>query len=97
MDFRPMADRVLVRRSDPETKTLSGLVIPDSTAEKANQGTVVAVGPGRSTVDGRVIPIADVAIGDLVMFGPDAGIPVKVNSEALLVLKESELIAVVDQ
>jgi chaperonin GroES len=95
MDFRPMADRVLVRCAEPETKTASGLFIPDSTEEAANKGTVVAVGPGRSSKDGRVVAVADIAVDDVVMFGAGAGIPVKVNGQDLLVLKEDELIAIV--
>jgi len=91
-----MADRVLVQRAEPETKTASGLFIPDSTVEAANKGTVVAIGPGRSTRDGRPVPVADVAVDDVVMFGAGAGIPVKVNGEDFLVLKEDELIAIVD-
>ena len=90
-----MADRVLVRCAEPETKTASGLFIPDSTEEAANKGTVVAVGPGRSLKDGRVVPVADIAVDNVVMFGAGAGIPVKVNGQDLLVLKEDELIAIV--
>ena len=97
MDFRPMADRVLVRRAEAETKTVSGFFIPDVAAEQANKGTVVSVGPGRALKDGRIIPITDIVIDDIVMFTPGAGIPVKVNGEALLVLKEEEILAVVNE
>jgi chaperonin GroES len=95
MNFKPMADRVLIRRLDPETKTASGIFIPDSSVEKANRGTVVAVGPGRNTKDGRVIPVADVNVGDVIMFEGN-GINVKVDGEQLVVLKEEEIIAIVD-
>jgi chaperonin GroES len=95
MDFRPMADRVLVQRAEPETKTASGLFIPDSTVEAANKGTVIAVGPGKLLKDGRVVPVADIVINDVVMFGAGAGIPVKVNGEDFLVLTQDELIAIV--
>lgn len=97
MDFKPISDRLLVRRADAETKTASGFFIPDAIAEQANKGTVLAMGPGKSTKDGLIIPIADIAVNDMVMFAPGAGIPVKVNGEALLVLKEEEIIAVVDE
>ena len=90
-----MADRVLVRCAEPETKTASGLFIPNSEEEKANKGTVIAVGPGKLLKDGRPVPVADIVINDVVMFGAGAGIPVKVNGEDFLVLKEDELIAIV--
>ena len=94
MTFRPTADRVLIKRADLETKTSSGLFIPDLQGEKANQGTVVERGPGRTTKDGVIIPIA-VDIGDLVMFSSGAGTPVKVEGHDYLVVKEDEIIAVV--
>ena len=95
MNFKPMSDRVLVKRADAENKTASGFIIPDASVEKANRGTVVAMGPGRSLKDGRVVPIADVGIGDVVMFEGN-GISVKVDGEQLVVLKEEEIIAIVD-
>jgi chaperonin GroES len=95
MDFKPMADRVLVQQDDTETKTASGFFIPDSSVEKANKGTVLAIGPGKTTKDGVVIPMP-VEINDKVMFAPGAGIKVKVNGEEMLVLKEEELIAIVE-
>ncbi len=97
MNFRPMADRVLVRCAEPENKTASGLFIPNSEEATTNKGTVVAMGPGRSSKDGRVVPIADVAVDDMVMFANGAGIPVKVDGEDLVVLKEDELLAIVPQ
>jgi chaperonin GroES len=94
MDFKPMADRVVVRLIEPETKTASGIFIPDSTVEAANKGTVVAVGPGKVLKDGRIVPVADIVINDVIMFGPGAGIPVKVNGDDFLVLKEDEILAI---
>lgn len=90
-----MADRVLVRQAEPETKTSSGFFIPDSSVEKANTGTVLAVGPGKITKDGQTIAMP-VEVNNRVMFAPGAGIKVKVDGEEMLVLKEEELIAIVD-
>ena len=95
MNFKPMADRVLVQQDASETKTASGFIIPDASVEKANKGTVVAVGPGKTTKDGQIIAIP-VEVNNRVMFAPGAGIKVKVNGKEMLVLKEEELIAVVE-
>lgn len=95
MIFKPMADRVVVRRVEPETRTSSGFIIPDTSVVKANRGTVIAVGPGKLLKDGRIVPIADINIGDVIMF-EGIGINVKVNGEQLVVLKEEEIIAIVD-
>ena len=95
MNFKPMADRVLVQQSEAETKTASGFIIPDAVVEKANTGTVLAVGPGKTTKDGQVIAMP-VEINNQVMFAPGAGIKVKVDGKEMLVLKEEELIAIVD-
>ncbi|ABC34180.1 co-chaperone GroES [Burkholderia thailandensis] len=94
MSLRPLHDRVIVKRLDQETKTASGIVIPDSAAEKPDQGEIVAVGPGRRDADGvRVEP--DVKVGERVLFGKYAGQPVKVDGNELLVLREEEIVAVV--
>jgi chaperonin GroES len=95
MIFKPMADRVLIRRVDPETRTSAGFIIPDTSVVKANRGTVVAVGPGKLLKDGKVVPIADVKVGDVIMF-EGIGINVKINGEQLVVLQEEEIIAIVD-
>jgi chaperonin GroES len=95
MNFKPILDRVLVRRAESETKTASGFFIPESNVEQANKGTVLAIGPGKPTKDGVLIPVADIAVDDMIMFAPGAGIPVKINGESLLILKEEEIIAVV--
>ncbi|VVE34507.1 co-chaperone GroES [Pandoraea iniqua] len=94
MSLRPLQDRVIVKRLDQETKTSSGIVLPDSAAEKPDQGEVLAVGPGRRDKDGRPIEL-DVKIGDRVLFGKYGGQVVKVDGNELLVLREEDIIAVV--
>ncbi len=94
MALRPLHDRVIVKRLDNERKTASGIVIPDSAAEKPDQGEVVAVGPGKRTEDGKVLPM-DVKVGDKVLFGKYAGQTVKVDGEELLVIREEEILAVI--
>ncbi|NUY04510.1 co-chaperone GroES [Paraburkholderia youngii] len=94
MSLRPLHDRVIVKRLDQETRTASGIVIPDSAAEKPDQGEILAVGPGRRGNDGkRVEP--DLAVGDRVLFGKYAGQAVKVGGNELLVLREEDIVAVV--
>ncbi|WP_059413169.1 co-chaperone GroES [Cupriavidus basilensis] len=96
MSLRPLHDRVLVKRSDNETRTASGIVIPDSAAEKPDQGEVIAVGPGRRNEAGeRIAP--DLRVGDRVLFGKYAGQGVKVDGEELLVLREEDIVAVVER
>jgi len=92
--LRPLQDRVIIKRLDNERKTASGIVIPDSAAEKPDQGEVVAVGPGKKTEDGKVIAV-DLKVGDKVLFGKYAGQSVKVDGEELLVIREEEILAVV--
>ncbi len=94
MALRPLQDRVIIKRLDNERKTASGIVIPDSAAEKPDQGEVVAVGPGKKTEDGKVIAI-DLKVGDKVLFGKYAGQSVKVDGEELLVIREEEILAVI--
>ncbi|WP_321817682.1 MULTISPECIES: co-chaperone GroES [Paraburkholderia] len=96
MSLRPLHDRVIVKRLDQETRTASGIVIPDSAAEKPDQGEVIAVGPGRRDNDGRRIA-TDLNIGDRVLFGKYAGQTVKVDGNELLVLREEDIVAVVNQ
>ncbi|KWI34283.1 co-chaperone GroES [Burkholderia stagnalis] len=96
MSLRPLHDRVIVKRLDQETTTASGIVIPDSAAEKPDQGEVIAVGPGRKDVDGqRIVP--DLKVGERVLFGKYAGQTVKVDGDELLVLREEDIVAVVNQ
>jgi chaperonin GroES len=93
MALRPLHDRVIVKRLDNERTTASGIVIPESAAEKPDQGEVVAVGPGKKTEDGKVLPV-DLKVGDKVLFGKYAGQAVKVDGEELLVIREEEILAV---
>jgi len=94
MALRPLHDRVIVKRLDNERKTASGIVIPDSAAEKPDQGEVLAVGQGKKTEDGKVLPV-DVKVGDKVLFGKYAGQAVKVDGDELLVIREEEILAVI--
>jgi len=96
MNLRPLHDRVVVKRLENETKTASGIVIPDNAAEKPDQGEVLAVGPGRLDEDGDRIKM-DVKVGDRVLFGKYSGQTVKVDGEELLVMKEEDLFAVVEK
>jgi len=95
MKIRPLHDRVIVKRLDQETKTASGIVIPDTAAEKPDQGEVKAIGKGKKTDEGKVIPI-DVKVGDRVLFGKYSGQTVKVEGEELLVMREEDIMGVVE-
>ncbi len=95
MNLRPLHDRVIVKRLENETKTASGIFIPDNAAEKPDQGEVLAVGPGRTNDKGEVKPL-NVKVGNRVLFGKYSGQAVKVNGEELLVMKEDDLFAVVE-
>ena len=95
MSIRPLHDRVLVRREEEETKTAGGIVLPGSAAEKPSRGEVIAVGNGKITENGDVRPL-DVKAGDKVIFGQYAGNTVKVDGEELLIMSESEILAVVE-
>ncbi len=94
MSLRPLHDRVIVKRLDQENRTASGIVIPDSAAEKPDQGEIVAVGPGRRSDDGKRIE-PDLKVGERVLFGKYAGQSVKVDGNELLVLREEDIVAVV--
>ncbi len=95
MKIRPLHDRVIVKRLDQERQTASGIVIPDSAAEKPDQGEVLAVGAGKILEDGKVSPMA-VKVGDRVLFGKYAGQTVKVEGEEQLVLREEDIMGVVE-
>jgi len=95
MKLRPLGDRVIVKRIESETKTASGIVIPDSAAEKPDQGEVLAVGPGKKNDKGDVAAM-NVKVGDRVLFGKYSGQTVKIDGEELLVMKEEDLFAVVE-
>nr|WP_315230040.1 co-chaperone GroES [uncultured Albidiferax sp.] len=96
MNLRPLGDRVIVKRIDSETKTASGIVIPDSAAEKPDQGEILAVGPGKKNDKGE-ISARTVKVGDRVLFGKYSGQTVKVGGDELLVMKEDDLFAVVEK
>jgi chaperonin GroES len=94
MHLRPLHDRVIVKRLDQETKTASGLIIPDAAAEKPDQGEVLAIGNGKVQENGSVRPL-EVKVGDRVLFGKYSGQAVKVDGEELLVMREEDIMAVV--
>jgi len=95
MKIRPLHDRVIVKRLEEERKTASGIVIPDSAAEKPDQGEVIAAGAGKILDDGKVRPMA-VKTGDRVIFGKYSGQTVKVDGEELLVMREEDIMGVVE-
>ena len=96
MKLRPLADRVIVKRVENETKTASGIVIPDSAAEKPDQGEVLAVGNGKILEDGKVRPL-DVKVGDRVLFGKYSGQTVKVEGNEYLIMREEHIMAIVQK
>jgi chaperonin GroES len=96
MTFRPLQDHVVVRRADPEQKTEGGIFIPDTAQEKPMEGTVVAVGPGARSEDGKVHPL-DVEVGDRVLFSKWSGSEIKIDGEELIIIKEADVIGVVDK
>ena len=95
MKFRPLHDRVVVRRIDAEEKTSGGIIIPDTAKEKPSQGEVIAVGPGGRDESGKLTPI-DVKTGDRVLFGKWSGTEVKLDGEDLMIMKESDIMGVVE-
>jgi chaperonin GroES len=94
MKFRPLHDRVLVRRVEAEEKTTGGIIIPDTAKEKPQEGEVVSVGTGTRTEDGTVTPL-DVKAGDKILFGKWSGTEVKLDGEDLLIMKESDILGIV--
>jgi chaperonin GroES len=94
MSFRPLHDRVLVRRVEAEEKTAGGIIIPDSAKEKPAEGIVVAAGAGNKAEDGKVTPL-DVKAGDKVLFGKWSGTEVKLDGEDLLIMKESDILGII--
>ncbi len=92
--FRPLHDRVVVRRIEAQEKTKGGIIIPDTAQEKPQEGEVVAVGPGGRDETGKLIPI-DIKAGDTVLFGKWSGTEVKIDGEELLIMKESDIMGVV--
>ena len=95
MKIRPLHDRVIVKRIDEERKSAGGIVIPDTAAEKPDQGEVVAVGKGKKTEEGKLIAL-DVKVGDRVLFGKYSGQTVKVKGDELLVMREEDIMGVIE-
>ncbi len=95
MSLRPLHDRIIVKRVEEETKTAGGLFIPETAKEKPQRGEIVAAGNGKRTEDGKVIPL-DVKVGDKVLFGKYAGTEIKVDGQDLLIMREDDLLAVVE-
>jgi chaperonin GroES len=95
MTFRPLHDRVLVRRVEAEEKTAGGIIIPDTAKEKPQEGEVIAVGPGARDESGKLAPL-DVKVGDRILFGKWSGTEIKLNGEDLLIMKESDIMGVIE-
>src|SRR5688572_32799262 len=95
MKFRPLHDRVVVRRIDAEEKTKGGISIPDTAKEKPQEGEVIAVGPGARDESGKVVPL-DLSPGDRVLFGKWSGSEVRIDGEDLLIMKESDIMGVIE-
>ena len=95
MAFRPLGDRVLVRRVEEEEKTRGGIIIPDTAKEKPQQGKVTAVGNGKSKDDGKRIPL-DVKAGDTILFGKYSGQEIKLDGEEYLIMREDEVLAIIE-
>ena len=96
MKFRPLHDRVVVERIDPEAKSAGGIIIPDTAQEKPSQGEIIAVGPGGRDEAGKLIPI-DLMVGDRVLFGKWSGTEVKIEGQELLIMKESDIMGVLQE
>jgi len=94
MAFRPLHDRVLVRRIEAEAKTAGGIIIPDTAKEKPQEGEIIAVGPGARDESGKVQPL-DVKAGDRILFGKWSGTEVKIDGEELLIMKESDVMGII--
>ena len=95
MNFRPLHDRVVVRRLEAEEKTAGGIIIPDTAKEKPMEGEVIAVGPGARDETGKLVPL-DVKSGDRILFGKWSGTEVKLDGEDLLIMKESDIMGVIE-
>ena len=95
MNIRPLHDRIIVERLEEETTTAGGIIIPDSAKEKPQEGKVVAVGKGKVTEDGKVLPL-DVKVGDKVLFGKYAGTEIKIEGKELMMMREDDILGVVE-
>ncbi|EKF40799.1 co-chaperonin GroES [Nitratireductor indicus C115] len=96
MTFRPLHDRILVRRIEADEKTAGGIIIPDTAKEKPSEGEVIAVGPGARDDAGKIIEL-DVKVGDRILFGKWSGTEIRLNGEDLLIMKESDVMGVIEQ
>lgn len=96
MKFRPLHDRVVIRRAEGDTKSKGGIIIPDNAKEKPQEGEVIAVGPGARDENGALVPL-DVKAGDLILFGKWSGTEVKIDGEDLLIMKEADIMGVIDK
>ncbi len=95
MKIRPLQDRVIVKRLEEEERTKGGIIIPDSAKEKPQEGKVIAVGKGKVTEDGKVIPL-DVKVGDRILFGKYAGTEVKIEGEEHLIMREDDILGIIE-
>jgi chaperonin GroES len=95
MKIRPLQDRVIVRRLEEEEKTKGGIIIPDTAKEKPQEGKVIAVGKGKVTEDGKVIPL-DVKVGDKILFGKYSGTEVKIGGEEHLIMREEDILGIIE-
>ena len=95
MKFRPLHDRVVVRRIDAEAKSAGGIINPDTAKEKPQEGEIIAVGPGARDETGKLIPL-DVKVGDRILFGKWSGTEVKIDGEDLLIMKESDVMGIIE-
>ena len=96
MKFRPLHDRVVVKRIDAEAKSAGGIIIPDNAKEKPSQGEIIAVGPGGRDESGKIIPI-DLSVGERVLFGKWSGTEVVIDGKDLLIMKESDIMGVIEE
>ncbi|RWO76183.1 MAG: co-chaperone GroES [Mesorhizobium sp.] len=96
MKFRPLHDRVVIRRAESDTKSKGGIIIPDNAKEKPQEGEVIAVGPGARDESGALIAL-DVKAGDLILFGKWSGTEVKIDGEDLLIMKEADIMGIIDK
>lgn len=94
MNLSPLHDRVIIKPSQPEEVTKGGIIIPDTAKEKPMQGEVIAVGPGKMTEDGKIIPLT-VKVGDKVLYGKYSGTEVEINGEQFLIMRESDILAII--
>ncbi len=96
MTFRPLHDRVLIRRVEADNKTAGGIIIPDTAKEKPQEGEVIAIGPGARDESGKLVPL-DVKVGDRILFGKWSGTEIRIDGEELLIMKESDVMGIVEK